>query len=122
MFEHQQILDRIIEIEKILIHLGFEKKNDFPKNWNLDSTMKFTPKNDNFTVNYKNQNRVLMSIDVGIVSGLIFTLSGSYKPNGNIWEQIYTDYFFKDKFHNHQFFVEELRDFKIKLFTNNYVN
>ena len=73
MFEHQQILDRIIEIEKILIHLGFEKKNDFPKNWNLDSTMKFTPKNDNFTVNYKNQNRVLMSIEVGIVSGLIFT-------------------------------------------------
>jgi hypothetical protein len=114
MFNHQDILNRITEIELFFNYLGLIKKNDLPKNWNLDSSIKYAPKDSKFIVYYKNRNRVLISIEIGIVSGLILTLSGNYLDESSVYKEVHTDYFFKEKYGDFQFFIEEMRDYKLK--------
>lgn len=113
MSTHEELLDRIEEIKEFFHCLGLIKKHDFPKNWNLDSNIKYEPRDFNFIIHYKGQNRILISIDINIMSGLIFTFSGAYKPELAVYEQIHTDYFFKHKYNDFIFFKNEYRDFKL---------
>jgi hypothetical protein len=119
---HNEILERIQEIEVFFEHLGLLKKNGFTENWNLDSNIKYAPKDFSFLVNYNNQERILIHIDINIISGLIFTFSGTYKPELHVYEQIHTDYYFKHKYRDFKFFTQELRDFELKKLLENEIS
>lgn len=122
MFEHQVLLNQIEDIEIFFKSLGLIKKHDLPDNWNLDSNIKYTPKDFKFKISYNDQLRILISIDINIVSGLVFTFSGEYKKEISPYEVIHTDYHFKQKYSNHKFFVEEWRDYKLNSLFENEIN
>ena len=116
MFKHQKILDRIVEIEEFFKSISLEKVSDFPENWDLDSHIRFEPIQNNYIVNYKGEDRVLLNVNIYITSGLNFILSG--KMGVSVFETIPTDYDFKTKYEESEFFKDQLRDWKI----NNLLN
>lgn len=111
--DHQQILDKIEEIQVFFNHLGLKKVKDFPKDWNLDSCINYDTKDFNFMVHFRGEERILIGIDINIMSGLEFILSGKYKPEVKVYEKVQTDYEFRCKYYPHQFFTSELRNYKI---------
>jgi|LakMenEpi03Aug12_release.lakeMendotaPanAssembly.Ray.scaffolds.fasta_scaffold318392_2 hypothetical protein len=109
--EHQIILDKIEKIKIFFESIGLKMIYDFPKDWNLDSYIKFEPIKNNYIINYKGEDRVLLSVNIYIASGLHFVLSG--KIGVSVYETIPSDYDFKCKYEDSDFFKSELRDFKI---------
>ena len=117
--DHKIVLDKIKEIEIFFNHLGLKKVKDLPKDWNLDSCINYVTKDFNFTVNNRGDERILIGIDVKIMGGLEFILSGKYKPEIKVYEKVQTDYDFRCKYYEHQFFTSEFRDYKINNFLDN---
>jgi hypothetical protein len=110
--DHKEILNRIDQIDFFLKSNGFKKTRDLGKTWDLDSYYKYEPIESNYTLKYRGENRVLINIEVGIVSGILFVLSG--KIGVSVYETIKTDYDFKFKYEEGYFFKDELRDWNIK--------
>ena len=109
--DHAIILEKIEILKDFFESIGFEMIYDFPKDWDLDSSMRFVPIKDNYIVNYKGEDRVLLQVNIYIISGLHFVLSG--KIGISVFETIPTDYDFKCKYEEGQFFVGELRNWNI---------
>lgn len=118
--DHQQILDRIVEIEEFFKSIGLKKVTDIPKDWDLDSYIKFEPIQNNYIVNYKGEDRVLLNVNIYIASGLHFVLSG--KMGVSVFETIPTDYDFKVKYGEGEFFKDKFRDWKINNLLNYEIN
>ena len=114
--DHKKILEKIKEIEDFFTYIGLKKVQDFPKNWDLDSFIKFKPIQDNYIINYKGEDRVLMSASVYIVGGLHFVMSG--KMGVSVYETVKTNYDLSASYDDAQFFKTELRDWKLKKFLN----
>jgi hypothetical protein len=109
--QHQEILDKIDIIKDFFESIGLKMIYDFPKDWDLDSYIKFEPIKNNYIVNYKGEDRVLLHVNIYIASGLHFVLSG--KIGVSVFETVLTDYDFKCKNEEGHFFIEELRNWKI---------
>jgi hypothetical protein len=116
MIEHQQILDKIDLIKLFFESIGFKMTRDFPKKWNLDSSYQFKPIKENYFIYYNNEKRLLLHVDVFIVGGLRFTLSGQI--GATIYETVSTDYDFNFSYEKGQFFKEEFRNFKLNYLLN----
>lgn len=110
--DHQKILNRIDEIEVFFEAIGLKKTRDLPENWDLDSTTRFEPKKSPFIINYRNEDRVLLHIDVYIASGIHFVMRGD--KGVSVYETIKTDYNFQSIYQESSFFKEEYRDWKIE--------
>jgi len=115
--KHQEVLDKIEIIKEFFESIGLKMIYDLPKDWDLDSYIKFQPIKNNYIINYKGENRVLLSVNIYIISGLHFTLSG--KIGVSVYETIPTDYNFKCKYEESNFFKSEFRDWKINKFVDN---
>jgi hypothetical protein len=110
--QYQEVLDKIEEIKLFLKSIGFKQKNEFPDDWNLDSTIDFVVDDPfYYSTTFKNESRVVLKIEVGIVGGILVLLSGKY--GSSVFQSIKTDYNFKAKYEEGQFFVEELRNWNI---------
>jgi hypothetical protein len=110
--QHQEILDKIEIIKEFLESIGLKMIYDFPKDWDLDSYIRFQPIQNNYIVNYKGEDRVLLNVNIYIVSGLHFVLSG--KIGVSVFESIPTDYDFKCKYEDSDFFKSEFRDYRLR--------
>lgn len=110
--DHQEILNKIETIDIFFKSIGLKKTRDLGLTWNLDSYYKYQPLKDNYTVNFKGENRVLINVEVGIMGGILFVLSG--KMGVSVYESIKTDYDFKFKYEEGQFFKDEFRDWTIE--------
>ncbi len=109
--DHEIILKKIEQIEEFFKSIGLKKVSDIPKDWDLDSYYKYQPINNNYIVNYRGENRVLINVEVGIVGGILFVLSG--KMGVSVYESIKTDYDFKAKYEDSQLFKNEFRNWSI---------
>ena len=110
--DHEIILKKIEVLKDFFESIGLKMMYDFPKDWDLDSYISFEPIQDNYTVNYKGEDRVLLNVNIYIASGLHFVLSG--KMGISVFETISTDYDFKCKYEEDEIFKDEIRDWKIK--------
>ena len=110
--DHEIILKKIEVLKDFFESIGLKMMGDFPKDWDLDSYISFEPIQDNYIVNYKGEDRVLLNVNIYIASGLHFVLSG--KIGVSVFETISTDYDFKCKYEDSDFFKDEMRDWKIK--------
>lgn len=110
--DHKQILDKIDVIDLFFKSIGLKKISDIGLTWDLDSYIKYQPIKNNYIVNYKGEDRVLINVEVGIVSGILFVLSG--KIGVSVFESIKTDYDFKSKYEDGQFFKDQYRDWIIE--------
>ena len=110
--QHQEILDKIEIIKEFFESIDLKQLSDFKKTWDLDSYIKFEPIKNNYIINYKGEDRVLLSVNIYIISGLHFVLSG--KIGVSVYETIPTDYDFKCKYEEGNFFKSELRDFRLR--------
>jgi hypothetical protein len=106
-----KICNKCKQEKEYIVTIRYNSNSNHPKDWDLDSYIKFEPIKNNYIVNYKGEDRVLLSVNIYIISGLHFTLSG--KIGVSVYETIPTDYDFKCKYEEGQFFVEELRNWKI---------
>jgi hypothetical protein len=109
--QHQESLDKIKIIKEFLESIGLKMIYDFPKDWDSETYMRFVPIEDNYIVNYKGEDRVLLGVNIYIGS-LHFSLSG--KIGVSVFESIITDYDFKCKYEDNNFFKDELRDYRLK--------
>lgn len=109
--DHGEVIKKIERIEKFFPTIGLKKTRDLPINWNLDSVIKYEPIKSNYTLNYKGQDRILISVDIGIMGGVAFVLSG--KIGTSVYETIRTDYDFVGKYESVVFFKDELRNWII---------
>ena len=112
MFNHREILDKIESIKEFFDYIGLKLIQDIPDDWNLDSSYNFAPKDSNFKIRYKGDDRILLSVNVFIVGGMHFMLSG--KMWNSVSETIQTDYDFKVKYDTVTILEEYFRDWKIK--------
>jgi hypothetical protein len=113
MLDHAEILVQIESIKDFFHSIGLKKIKDIPEeNWNLDSSYKFIPAKDRFTITYLGKERVLLSVDVFIVGGLHFIMRGT--SDVSLYETIKTDYNFKSIHHQGCFFKDVYRDWQIK--------
>ena len=110
--DHAIILKKIERIEEFFKSIGLKKVTDIPKDWDLDSYIRFEPIQNNYIVNYKGEDRVLLNVNIYIASGLHFVLSG--KIGVSVFETIPTDYDFKCKYEDSTFFKDELRNWNLK--------
>ena len=110
--DHAIILKKIERIEEFFKSIGLKKVTDIPKDWDLDSYIRFEPIQNNYVINYKGENRVLLNVNIYIASGLNFVLSG--KIGVSVFETIPTDYDFKVKYEEGSFFKEEFRNWMIE--------
>jgi hypothetical protein len=108
--KNQEILDKIEIIKEFFESIGLKMIYDFPKDWDSETHIRFIPIEDNYTVNYKGEDRVLLGVNIYIGS-LHFSLSG--KIGVSVFENIITDYDFICKNEEGHFFIEELRNWKI---------
>jgi hypothetical protein len=108
---HKVILHKIESIKSFFESIGFKKHHDIPTDWNLDSSIKYLPP-DKFQVNINNEDRLLLSVDIFIVGGIHFVLSG--KIGHSVYETIKTDYDLNPIYDDKNFFKKEYRDWKIK--------
>ena len=106
--DHKEILDKIELIEIFFGSIGLKKVKDIGTTWDLDSYIKYHPIEDNYIVTYKGEDRVLINIEVGIMGGILFVLSG--KMGVSVYESIKTDYNFVSKYEDGHFFQNEYRD------------
>ena len=109
--DHATILKRIKEIEAFFEAIGLKKIRDFPTEWDLDSVIKYEPIETNYTITYKGEQRILINVDIGIMGGILFVLSGKYRVS--VFESVKTDYDFKGKYEDFQFFKEQFRNWRI---------
>ena len=109
--QHQESLDKIKIIKEFFESIGLKMIYDFPKDWDSETHIRFIPTEDNYTVNYKGEDRVLLGVNIYIGS-LHFSLSG--KIGVSVFESIITDYDFKCKYEDNNFFKDELRDYRLK--------
>ena len=116
MFEHQKIIDKIEIIQDFFNSIGLEKIKDIPKDWNLDSSYKFIPTKNNFTISYLGKERKLLSVEIFIVGGLHFIMRGT--SDVSVYETIKTDYNFQAIHHQGSFFKDKFRDWKINSLLN----
>jgi len=112
MYEHQKIIDKIEIIQDFFKSIGLEKIKDIPKDWNLDSSYKFIPTKNNFTISYLGKERELLSVDVFIVGGLHFNMRAT--SDVSVYETIKTDYNFQAIHQQGYFFKDKFRDWQIK--------
>jgi hypothetical protein len=112
MFNHAEILDKIDLIKDFFESVGIKKIEDIPKNWHLDSSYKFIPIDNNYKISLNGEERILLSVNVFIVGGVNFVLSG--KMGFSVYETIRTDYNFVGLYHNISILKNEFRDWKIK--------
>jgi len=112
--DHAIILEKIERIEEFFKSIGLKKVSDIPKDWDLDSSMRFESEEKNFIVRYKNEDRVLIYSKVYILGGIDLVMSG--KMGVSVFETIRTDYDFKCKYEEGEFFKDQLRDWKINNF------
>jgi len=111
MQQHQESLEKIKIIKEFFESIGLKMIYDFPKDWDLETYMKFEPIQNNYMINYKGEDRVLLYVIIYIGS-LHFFLSG--KIGVSIFESIITDYNFKCKYEEGEIFKDELRDYRLK--------
>lgn len=114
--DHKIVLDKIEILKDFFKSIGLSMSYDLPKNWDLDSYIRFEPIQNNYVINYKGEDRVLLNVNIYIASGLNFILSG--KMGVSVFETIPTDYDFKVKYEDGEILKNELRDWKI----NNLLN
>lgn len=112
MVNHIEVLNKINQIQKFFESIGLKLINDLPDDWDLDSCYKFVPKETNFKIRWNGDDRILLSVNVFLVGGIHFMVSG--KMWSSVSETIQTDYDFKVKYHNATLLSEYLRDWKIK--------
>lgn len=111
-FDHESILKRIQTIEEFFQFIGLKKTKELGVTWDLDSYIKYTPIKDNYIINFRGENRVLINVEIGIVGGLLFVMSG--KMGVSVYESIKTDYDFAAKYEDFKFFTEEYRNWTIE--------
>lgn len=110
--DHEHILKKIQKIECFLKSIGFVKTRDLPSDWNLDSVIKYEPIASNFTIDYNGEKRVLINIDIAIMGGIFFVMSGKYGVS--VFETIITDYDLVAKYEDFRFFIDEYRNWNIE--------
>jgi hypothetical protein len=110
--QHQEVLDKIEEIKIFLKSIGFKQTNEFPDDWNLDSRIAFLPEKSRYLTIYKNDERIVLRIEVEIMGGILVVLSGKYGLS--VFQSIRTDYDFKVKHEEGEIFKSELRDFRLR--------
>jgi hypothetical protein len=110
--QHQEVLDKIEIIKEFFESIGLKMVYDFPKDWDLDSYIKFEPIKNNYIINYKGEDRVLLNVNIYITTGVHFVMSG--KIGISVYETISTDYDFKGKYEKGDIFKSELRDWRLK--------
>ena len=110
--DHAIILKKIEVLKDFFELIGLKMMYDFPKDWDLDSYISFEPIQNNYIVNYKGEDRVLLNVNIYIASGLHFVLSG--KMGVSVFETIITDYDLKCKYEDINFFKDEIRDYRLK--------
>jgi hypothetical protein len=110
--QHQESLDKIKIIKEFFESIGLKMIYDFPKDWDSETYMRFVPIEDNYIVNYKGEDRVLLNVNIYSASGLHFSLSG--KIGVSVFETVLTDYDFKCKYEDGELFKDELRDYRLK--------
>lgn len=110
--QHQEILDKIEIIKEFFESIDLKQLSDFKKTWDLDSYIKFEPIKNNYIINYKGEDRVLLNVNIYIAGGLHFVLSG--KIGVSVFETISTDYDFKCKYEEGNFLKHEFRDYRLK--------
>ena len=110
--DHAIILKKIEVLKDFFELIGLKMMYDFPKDWDLDSYISFEPIQNNYIVNYKGEDRVLLNVNIYIASGLNFVLSG--KMGVSVFETIPTDYDLKVKYEEGSFFKEEFRNWMIE--------
>ena len=108
---HKVILHKIELIKSFFESIDLKLTRDFPKKWNLDSSYQFKPIKENYFIYYNNEKRLLLHVDVFILGGIRFTLSGQLGTT--IYETVSTDYDFNFSYEKGQFFKEEFREFKL---------
>lgn len=112
MFDHQKILDKIETIRSFFQSIGLKEIESIPENWNLDSSYHYVPIENHYTINWKGEERILTSVNIFLVGGIHFMLSG--KMRNLVSETIQTDYDLKSVYHTDTLFKKEFRDWKIK--------
>ena len=110
--DHEIILKKIEVLKDFFESIGLKMMYDFPKDWDLDSYISFEPIQNNYIVNYKGEDRVLLNVNIYIASGLHFVLSG--KMGVSIFETIPTDYDLKCKYEEDEILKSEFRDYRLK--------
>ena len=110
--DHAIILKKIEVLKDFFELIGLKMIYDFPKDWDLDSYISFEPIQNNYIVNYKGEDRVLLNVNIYIASGLHFVLSG--KMGVSIFETIPTDYDLKCKYEEDEILKSEFRDYRLK--------
>lgn len=110
--DHAIILKKIEVLKDFFKSIDLKMIYDFPKDWDLDSYISFEPIQNNYIVNYKGEDRVLLHVNIYIISGLHFVLSG--KIGVSVYETIPTDYDFKCKYEDSDFFKSEFRDYRLR--------
>jgi hypothetical protein len=110
-FSHKEIINKIDFLDSFLKSLGFKKTKDLEEKWNLDSCYIYQPIESNYTIYFNGQDRTLIYIEIGIVSGITLNLSG--RLGLSVFESIRTDYDFRSFDGNNNFFANELRNFLI---------
>jgi hypothetical protein len=110
--DHAIILKKIEVLKDFFELIGLKMMYDFPKDWDLDSYISFEPIQNNYIVNYKGEDRVLLNVNIYIASGLHFVLSG--KMGVSIFETIPTDYDLKCKYEEDEILKSEFRDYRLK--------
>ena len=109
--DHKNVLNKIDLIDNFFKSIGLKKVRELDTTWDLDSYIKYQPIEDNYTINYKGEKRVLINVEVGIVSGILFILSG--KMGVSVYESVKTDYDFKGKFDDVSLLKDEFRNWSI---------
>ena len=109
--DHVTILKKIEVLKDFFESIDLKMIYDFPKNWYSETYVRFVPIKDNYIVNYKGEDRVLLAVNVYIGS-LHFFLSG--KIGVSVFETILTDCDLKLKYEGGEIFKDEMRNWKIK--------
>ena len=109
--QHQEILDKIEIIKEFFESIGLKMVYDFPKDWDLDSYIRFEPIKNNYIINYKGEDRVLLNVNIYITTGVHFVMSG--KIGVSVYETISTDYDLKLKYEDAGILTNELRNWNI---------
>ena len=109
--DHEIILKKIEVLKDFFESIDLKMIYDFPKDWDSETYVRFVPIKDNYTLNYKGEDRVLLGVNVYIGS-LHFFLSG--KMGVSVFETILTDCDLKVKYEDGEIFKDEMRDWKIK--------
>ena len=62
--DHEIILKKIEVLKDFFESIDLKMIYDFPKDWDSETYVRFVPIKDNYTLNYKGEDRVLLGVTV----------------------------------------------------------